>query len=71
MGINKADFKYFKPWLEESNLPKWAEDLQDKPIIETLGKDKVTKLAIKAMNSIDITPDQYAATGWKYNEMKG
>jgi hypothetical protein len=25
--INKDDFKIWQPWLKESNLPKWAEDL--------------------------------------------
>jgi len=25
--IDKRDFPHFKPYLEESKLPKWAEDL--------------------------------------------
>lgn len=35
--LNKADYKYWKPWLPENNLPKWAEDIQDKPIHIILG----------------------------------
>jgi hypothetical protein len=25
--LNKEDFKYWKPWLPEQNIPKWAEKL--------------------------------------------
>lgn len=35
--VNKADFKYFKPWLPDNNLPKWADDLQDQPLDVIMG----------------------------------
>ena len=35
--VNKADFKIWKPWLEETKLPQWAEELQSAPLSEALG----------------------------------
>jgi hypothetical protein len=37
--LNKADFKIWQPWLHESNLPKWAQDLQEQPLNEVLAQD--------------------------------
>ena len=38
--LNKDDFKYWKPWLPEQNIPKWAEQLQDAPLKKVLGTIK-------------------------------
>ena len=34
--VNKEQFKHWKPWLEEQNLPKWAETLNDKSDLKTV-----------------------------------
>ena len=42
--LNKEDFKYWKPWLPEQNIPKWAEKLQEGPLGVVLGtKEKPIK----------------------------
>ena len=33
---NKEQFKHWKPWLEEQNLPGWAEKLNDKSDLKTV-----------------------------------
>lgn len=35
-AINKENFKHWKPWLEEQNLPEWAEKMQEKTDLKTL-----------------------------------
>jgi len=35
--LNKEDFKYWKPWLPEHNIPEWAEKLQSAPLGTVLG----------------------------------
>ena len=37
--LNKADFKIWKPWLENENIPKWAEDLKASDLKTVLTKD--------------------------------
>jgi hypothetical protein len=30
--LNKDEFKFFKPWTLEQNVPKWVEELQSAPL---------------------------------------
>lgn len=56
--LNKADFKYWKPWLPESKLPKWAEDIQDYPLHVVMGdldKSPLEILRAKRKPIIDLT----------------
>ena len=34
--IKKEEWKYFKPWIEEETLPKWAADLKEAPLQHVL-----------------------------------
>ena len=33
---NREQFKHWKPWLEEQNLPGWAEKLNDRSDLKTV-----------------------------------
>ena len=35
-GINKSEWKYFKPWTVEEKLPKWAADLKEAPLSQVI-----------------------------------
>ena len=49
--IDKSEFKYFKPWLQEPNkpLPQWAEELQNDKSI----KDILTVMSNEDKQGID------------------
>eukprot|EP00347_Sterkiella_histriomuscorum_P000251 403376599 len=77
--IDKSEFKYFKPWIQEPSkpLPKWAEDMQDKPLRTILEKDlKMLKTQDELLkkqiefNATQLTPDQFFdPKHWRVNDI--
>ena len=39
LNIDRTKYKIWKPWLPETNVPKWAEELQEADLSTVLTKD--------------------------------
>jgi hypothetical protein len=60
--IKKSDFPHFKPYLEDSKLPGWAENLQDKDIKTIVACKEFTVeefKQLKEIRTVEIDPQLY------------
>lgn len=41
---NKEDYKFWKPWTVEQNVPAWVDELQNAPLSVVLQKPNLPKV---------------------------